>query len=66
MKKITPNCDYPTLVLCIIWLVFDLFVLLFYFATTNKVEWGGVVNSLFWMVLPAILIVGLYKEGTKE
>lgn len=66
MKKLTPNCDYPTLTLSIILLVFDIIALTYYFATTDKVEWGGVMNSLFWMVWPVILIIGLYKEGTKE
>lgn len=66
MKKITRNCDLPTLTISIIWLVFDLIVLMYYFATTDKVQWGGVFNSLFWMALPIILVIGLYREGTKE
>ena len=55
-----------TLAVSVLWLVFDLAVLFYYFATTEKVEWGSVANSLFWTAMPVVLIYGLYKEGTKE
>ena len=66
MKKLTSNCDYPTLTLSVLWLVFDIVVLLYYFATADKVNWGGVLNALFWTAMPVAFIIGLYKEGTKK
>lgn len=66
MKKLTSNCDYPNLILSVIWIVFDIVVLLYYLATTDKVEWRGVGNCLFWTIFPLMFIFGLYKEGSKS
>lgn len=65
MKKLTSNCDYPTLILCVLWLIFDIAVLAFYIATAEKVNADGVFRSLPWVVAPIVFIVILYKEGTK-
>lgn len=66
MKKITSNCDYPNLILSVLCIVFDIVVLAVYFATTEKVNWCGVLTSTFWMLLPVAFVIGLYKEGTKS
>lgn len=66
MKKLTSNCDYPTLTLSVLWLVFDIVILLYYFATTEHIVWSGVCNALFWTAIPVVFVIGLYKEGTKK
>ena len=66
MKKLTSNCDYPNLILSVLWFLFNIFVLFLYIATAEKVELKGIGTCLFWMIFPVALFIGLYKEGTKE
>ena len=65
MKKLTSNCDLPTLCVSVLWFLLDVLVLLYWFATAEKIEAWGVCNGLFWTALSLMFVIGLYREGTK-